>query len=277
MTPEQEAVVRLTMFVVVLLTMAIWEWRAPRRPRVSTRAMRWSNHAGLVLVNNLLLRLVVPISALQVAEYASHQHWGLLQQLTLPGWGKVAIALVLLDLVIYGQHVAFHYHPWGWRLHKVHHADLDFDVTSGVRFHTLEILLSLLIKCAAVIAIGAPPISVVLFEVILNGTSMFNHSNVAIPTGIDRWLRRLVVTPDMHRVHHSTLRHETDSNYGFNIPLWDRLFGTYRDQPERGHVAMMIGLPDVRDETRCERLDYVLTMPFRGAPTASAVETDVEQ
>lgn len=276
MTALQEARVRLVAFAAILLVMAIWEWWAPRRPRVVGRPLRWGSHAGLVATNNLLLRFAVPVSALQVAEMAQRRHLGTLNWLPLPGWAHVLIALVLLDLAIYWQHVLFHRSSLGWRLHRVHHADLDLDVTSGVRFHTLEILASLGIKCGVVVLIGAPPLSVVLFEVILNGTSLFNHSNVAIPARIDRWLRWIVVTPDMHRIHHSILRHETDSNFGFNIPWWDRLFGTYQDQPELGQQGMILGVADERDVTRCERLDWILRMPFTRAPHRAEHDGAVE-
>ncbi|MCA9056510.1 MAG: sterol desaturase family protein [Planctomycetaceae bacterium] len=262
MTTANEVTVRFLAFAGVLVVMGLWEWLAPRRPRVARTWLRWSSHSGLVAVNNLLVRFALPLTALQTAEMARDWHWGVLALVDWPAWLEAAIAIVALDFVIYWQHVLFHRVPLFWRLHRVHHADLDLDVTSGVRFHTLEILLSMLLKCGAVAILGAAPLAVVAFEVILNATSMFNHSNVRMPLGLDRWLRWFVVTPDMHRVHHSVIPRETNSNYGFNLPLWDRVFGTYRPQPEEGHLGMSIGLSDERDEIRCERLDWILALPF---------------
>ncbi|MEZ6064704.1 MAG: sterol desaturase family protein [Planctomycetaceae bacterium] len=263
MIPESEAIVRLLVFGGVLVLMAGWEWLAPRKQRVTTRWRRWPGHFGLVAVNNLVVRLVAPLTTLQVAVYVESHGWGVLSLVKWPEWLEVVAAIVWLDFAIFLQHVMAHAVPFFWRLHRVHHADLDLDVTSGVRFHTLEILFSTLLKSAAIAVSGAGVWSVFLFEIVLNASAMFNHSNVAIPVGLDRWLRWLIVTPDMHRVHHSVVRRETDSNYGFNLPWWDRLLGTYRDQPEAGHDGMTVGLDDPHDDTRCGRLDWLLTNPFR--------------
>jgi sterol desaturase/sphingolipid hydroxylase (fatty acid hydroxylase superfamily) len=230
------------------------------------RPLRWASNLGLALLNTLTMRFLVPLSAVAVALLARERGWGLLNNVSLPEWLAVVLAVVALDLAIYLQHVLFHAVPALWRLHKVHHADLDLDATSGVRFHTLEIVLSLGIKAAAVVLLGAPALAVVLFEVLLNATSMFNHANVRLPLWLDRVLRLIVVTPDMHRVHHSVHPHETNSNYGFNLPWWDYLLGTYRAQPADGHEGMTLGIAECRDERRAERLPWMLLMPFLGRP-----------
>ena len=213
-------------------------------------------------MNGGLVRLLVPVSVVGMAALAQERHWGLLPMLALPDWLAAALALVLLDLAIYLQHVLFHAVPALWRLHRMHHADLDFDVTTGVRFHPLEILLSWAVKVVLLAALGPPVVVVLVFELLLNATSLFNHSNIRLPAGLDAVLRRFVVTPDMHRVHHSALPHETNSNFGFNFPWWDRLFGTYRSQPEAGHAGMTIGIAAFREAGEL-RLDRLLTQPFR--------------
>ena len=258
----EQSTVRLGVFLAVLVTMMAWEFIAPRRPLEYSRPWRWGNNLGLVVLNTLLVRLILPLGAVGVAEIAQREGWGFLNLVALPLWGKVALAVLLLDLAIYLQHVAFHALPLLWRLHRMHHADQDFDVTTGLRFHPLEILLSMLIKMALAAALGAPPMAVVLFEVVLNATAMFNHGNVKFSLGFDRALRLLVVTPDMHRVHHSVLQKETDSNFGFNLPWWDRLFGTYRPQPEAGHDAMRIGLEQFRSHKE-QALHNMLMQPLR--------------
>lgn len=217
---------------------------------------------GVVLLDTFLGRIVAPAGATGFALLAESRGWGLSNHLELPGWLEVLCALLLLDLAIYLQHRLFHYVPVLWRLHRMHHADLDIDVTTGVRFHPLEILLSLGIKFVVIAALGAAPVAVLLFEVGLNATSMFNHSNVKMPVAIERLVRWLVVTPDMHRVHHSIVREETDSNFGFNFPWWDRLFRTYRPEPEAGHVGMTIGIEQFRDPNE-SRLGRMLVQPFR--------------
>ena len=254
-------VIRLGCFAGILLIMALWEILAPRRQLTRSKAIRWANNLGLTLGNTILARLVFPVAAVEVAVFAGEQGWGLLNWLTLPGWLAVLLAIGGLDLAIYIQHRLFHRVALLWRLHRMHHSDLDYDVTTGARFHPLEILLSQVIKMGVVLLLGAPAGAVVAFEIILNGTAMFNHSNVRLDLRLDRWLRRLVVTPDMHRVHHSVVRRETDSNFGFNFPWWDRLFGTYRDQPEAGHLAMTIGLGNYRDP-KWLKIHWMLLTPF---------------
>ena len=205
------------------------------------------NNLGMVALDSVILRLVIPVTAISVALFAAAHGWGLFIIAGLSGWPAVVLGIMALDLAIYGQHVMFHAVPIFWRLHKVHHTDLDVDVTTGVRFHPVEVILSMGIKMGIVLVLGAPVLAVLLFEVILNGTSMFNHGNVYMRSGFDRWVRLLVVTPDMHRVHHSVIIQETNSNFGFNFPWWDRLFGTYRAQPANGHDRMVIGIARYRN------------------------------
>jgi sterol desaturase/sphingolipid hydroxylase (fatty acid hydroxylase superfamily) len=262
MDPSLEIVLRIAAAAAVFTALAAWEIAAPRRGLLVGRKVRWPNNLGILIVDALAERLIIPTAAVGMALVAADRGWGLFNVLGLPGWLAGVLGFVLLDLIIYAQHVVFHHVPVLWRLHRMHHADLDIDVTTGVRFHPIEILLSMLIKIAAVLAFGIPVLSVVLFEVVLNATSMFNHSNVAMPERLDRVIRWFVVTPDMHRVHHSIERRETDSNFGFNLPWWDRLFGTYRPAPEAGHGGMTIGIPIFRDPREL-RLDRLLTQPFR--------------
>ena len=257
-----EPYIRLGVFSGVFVAMAISELIAPRRPRTIGRRTRWPSNFGIVVVDTLLVRAVFPMSALGLALLADARGWGLFHLVELPTWIVLVASVVLLDLAIYLQHVLFHAVPALWRLHRMHHADLEFDVTTGLRFHPIEILLSMVIKLTVVVALGAPALAVLIFEVLLNATSMFNHTNVRLPFGLDRLLRWFVVTPDMHRVHHSILSRETNSNFGFNLPWWDRLFGTYRAQPAAGHETMTIGIEQFR-EPRELRLDRMLLQPFR--------------
>jgi len=263
MAPQLEIAVRLGFFGSVLLVMTLWELLAPRRRLTVRKAPRWTSNLGLVALNTVAGRLLMPITAVGTAMLAESRGWGLLHQVHWPTWLEVVLAALALDLAIYLQHVMFHAIPAFWRLHRVHHADLDFDVTTGLRFHTLEILLSALIKLAAVVVIGPPAVAVVIFEVLLNATSMFNHSNVRMPEWLDGLLRWMVVTPDMHRVHHSVIRRETDSNFGFNFPWWDFLLGTYCKQPAAGHERMTIGVSHLRDERQVDRLLWMLALPFQ--------------
>ena len=258
-----EPLVRLGMFLGVFAAVAVAEFLVPRRPQEVGRRLRWPNNLGLVVVDTLLLRLVFPTAAVGLAILAEAQGWGLLNVLALPMWLAVVLAVVLLDLAIYLQHVMFHAVPVFWRLHRVHHADLEFDVTTGLRFHPVEILLSMGIKLAVVLALGPPAVAVLIFEVVLNATSMFNHGNVRLPLALDSVLRWIVVTPDMHRVHHSIRPEETNSNFGFNLPWWDRLLGTYRAQPAAGHEGMTLGIEQFR-EPRELRLDRMLVQPLIG-------------
>jgi sterol desaturase/sphingolipid hydroxylase (fatty acid hydroxylase superfamily) len=259
-----EQVVRLASFAAVLAAMAAWEALSPRRPHSVSRGPRWASNLGLVVVNTLAARLLLPLGAVGVALIAEERGWGLLNNEPLPAWLAVALSVVALDLVIYLQHVLFHAVPVLWRLHRVHHADLDFDVTTGIRFHTLEILLSLGIKVAAVVLLGAPALAVLVFEVVLNASSMFSHGNVRLPAWLDRLLRWVLVTPEMHRVHHSARPRETNSNFGFNLPWWDFLFGTYLAQPADGHEGMTVGLEEFRDERQADRLPGMLLLPLVG-------------
>ena len=271
LTLEHEKLIRLSAFFGVFAVMAIWELLAPRRALTVSKTVRWASNLGLVALNTVLLRLVFPTAAVGAALLAEQRGWGLLHQVELPYWLAVAGAVVALDLAIYLQHVMFHAVPALWRLHRVHHADLDFDLTTGARFHPIEIGLSMLIKLAMVVLLGAPALAVLVFEVLLNATAMFNHSNVRLPAGVDRVLRWLVVTPDMHRVHHSVEDDETNSNFGFNLPWWDRLLGTYRAQPRAGHEGMTLGIRGYRDPREVDRLPGMLALPFRGAVTDYAI------
>ncbi len=266
-----EVPIRLGFFFGVFGAMALWEVLAPRRPLGVSKPVRWANNLALVFLNSILLRLVFPAAAVGVALYAQSRGLGLLHAAALPPALALVVAVVALDFAIYLQHVLFHAVPALWRLHRVHHADLDIDVTTGARFHPVEILLSMLIKFAVILVLGPPVAGVVAFEVLLNATAMFNHGNVRLPAAVDRVLRWIVVTPDMHRVHHSVEDDETNSNFGFNLPWWDRLFGTYLDQPRAGHLGMEIGIRTFRDPRRCAWLDGMLAIPFIGRITDYAI------
>jgi sterol desaturase/sphingolipid hydroxylase (fatty acid hydroxylase superfamily) len=258
-----EQAIRLGFFLGVLAIMAAWEAAAPRRRRNIPRLLRWPNNLAVVAIDTVLVRLAFPVAAVALALLAETRGWGLLNSIALPWWLSFALAVALLDLAIYLQHVMFHAVPALWRLHRMHHADLEIDVTTGVRFHPVEILLSMGLKLAVVAALGPPAAAVLVFEVLLNATSMFNHSNVHLPESLDHLLRLIVVTPDMHRVHHSIRVKETNSNFGFNLPWWDRLFGTYRAQPKDGHEAMTIGIEQFR-QRRDLWLDRMLIQPLMG-------------
>ncbi|HYM29962.1 MAG TPA: sterol desaturase family protein [Candidatus Cybelea sp.] len=264
---SNEPAIRFTCFGTVLVLMAGWETMAPRRRRTATRWRRWPGNLGVVALDTILARFLIPLGAVNLAAIAEVQGFGLLNTVAMPGAVKFAIGFLLLDFAVYLQHVMFHAVPALWRLHRMHHADLDFDTTTGVRFHPLEILLSAGLKLAVVAALGAPALAVLVFEIVLNATSLFNHGNVRLPERLDRGLRWLVVTPDMHRVHHSIVVDETNSNFGFNLPWWDRFLGTYRAQPAAGHQAMIIGLDVFRDASEL-RLDRMLIQPFIGAAGA---------
>ena len=257
-----EPIVRLICFLGVLVLMVLWERLTPRRPQSIKRLIRWPNNLGLVVLNTFVVRLLFPLAGVGMALLAQAKGWGLFNIVPGPAWFAIPAGLLLLDLTIYGQHVAFHAVPLLWRLHRMHHADLEFDVTTGLRFHPGEIVVSMLVKLLAIVVFGALPIVVLAFEVVLNATSIFNHGNVRLPPRLDRVLRLLVVTPDMHRVHHSIDRRETDSNFGFNVPWWDRLFGTYRAQPALGHDRMTLGIDLFREERELW-LDRMLLQPLR--------------
>ena len=266
-----EPLIRLACFLGVFALIGLWEIVAPRRALTVSKALRWTSNLGLVALNTLLLRLVFPLAAAGIAAFGVTNGWGLLNHFQVPFWIAVPVAVVAMDFVIWLQHVMVHAVPALWRLHRVHHADLDYDVTTGARFHPIEIALSMLIKFATITVLGPPVLAVVIFEVLLNATAMFNHGNIRIPAGVDRALRWLVVTPDMHRVHHSVEDDETNSNFGFNLPWWDRLFGTYRAQPRAGHEAMTIGIHGHTDPHEVARLDGMLMLPFRGEVDGYAI------
>jgi sterol desaturase/sphingolipid hydroxylase (fatty acid hydroxylase superfamily) len=265
-----EPVIRLLAFAGIFAVMAAWEVLAPRRKQGLARGTRWPSNIVIVALDTVLVRLVFPVTAVGVALIAEARGWGLLHAFGVPMWASVPAAVIALDLAIYLQHVLFHAVPALWRLHRMHHSDLEVDVSTGARFHPIEILLSMGLKLGVVVALGAPAVAVLIFEVLLNATSMFNHSNVRIPVRLDRVLRLIVVTPDMHRVHHSIAARETNSNFGFNLPWWDRLFGTYRAQPAAGHEAMTLGIDQFRDPAE-QRLDRMLTQPFRDDDTSYAL------
>ncbi len=264
---SNEPVIRVAFFLGVFIVVAAWEAMAPRRQRLLSRWTRWPANLGIVALNTALVRLLLPTTAVAFALLVEQRDWGLLNNIDLPHWLAVVLAILVLDLAIYLQHIMFHAVPVLWRLHRMHHADLDLDVTTGARFHTIEILASMVLKLAAIAALGAPAVSVLAFEILLNATSMFNHANIRLPPGFDRVLRWLLVTPDMHRVHHSIRREETDSNFGFNLPWWDRLFGTYRTQPVDGHEGITIGIPQFRDPREL-RLDRMLLQPLRSGDSS---------
>ncbi len=267
-----EMLIRLGFFFGVFGAMVAWEFTAPRRAKHPvSRLVRWTNNLGIVVLNSVLLRWLFPAAAVGMAAFVASRGWGIFHVLEAPFWLAVVVSVIALDFVIYLQHVMVHAVPALWRLHRVHHADLDFDVTTGLRFHPIEIILSMLIKFAAIAVLGAPVVAVVIFEVLLNATSMFNHGNVRIPKGVDRMLRWFVVTPDMHRVHHSVEDDETNSNFGFNLPWWDRLLGTYRDQPRAGHQAMTIGIYTYRTARQVSWLPGMLILPFVGKITGYAI------
>lgn len=256
---DAEMVLRLGIFLAVFLALAAWEWAAPARTARLSRSLRWRANLGLAVLNTLLLRVALPGSALALAALAADERWGLLNRFSLPDWLAVAAGVLLLDLTIYFQHVLFHSVPLLARLHSVHHADPDFDLTTGIRFHPLEIALSTAIKFAAIAALGAPVLAVLVFEVLLNATALFNHANVSLPARLEPWVRGFLVTPDMHRTHHSVVESERNSNYGFCLSIWDRMLGSYTPAP-RGELD--IGLAAWRDTARVATLRGTLELPF---------------
>lgn len=272
MSPGLVIAIRVGGAAAIFAGLALWEWCAPRRALVAGRPARWTGNLGIWMIDAVAVRLLAPTTLVGVALIAAEHGWGLFPLLKLPDGAAVVAGVVALDLVIYVQHVVFHHVPWLWRVHRMHHADLDIDVTTGVRFHPIEIVLSLAIKAAAIVLLGVPALGVLIFEVLLNATSMFNHSNVALPPWVDALARWIVVTPQMHQVHHSVVLNETDSNFGFNLPWWDRLFGTYRAEPAAGDRGLVIGLPIFRDlaELKIARL---LTQPFRDAQLVQAAKS----
>ncbi len=260
---ENEVTIRLGFFFGIFLLIAVWEVVFPRRTLVASKRLRWYSNLGIVFLNSLVLRLAFPVVALGMAILSQKSGWGIFNQLEWPEGLEIVLAVIALDFVIYLQHVMFHAVPAFWRLHRMHHTDLDLDVTTGARFHPFEIMLSMGIKLAIVVLLGPPVMAVLIFEILLNATSMFNHGNILIPQKIDRILRWFIVTPDMHRIHHSIHAWETDSNFGFNLPWWDHLLGTYRHQPQDGHEQMTIGIEQFR-ESRYLHLPWLLIQPFLG-------------
>jgi len=266
-----EPTIRLGFFLGVFAVIGLWELAAPRRALTVSKGLRWAANLGIVALDTVLLRLLFPFAAVGVAAFCTANGWGLLNHFQVPFVIAVPLAVIALDFVIWLQHVMVHAVPALWRLHRVHHADPDYDVTTGSRFHPIEIVLSMLIKFATIAVLGPQVVAVVIFEVLLNATSMFNHGNLRLPPGLDRVLRWFVVTPDMHRVHHSIEDDEANSNFGFNLPWWDRLFGTYREQPRAGHAGMTIGIRDHRDPHEVARLPGMLLLPFKGEITDYAI------
>ncbi len=256
-----EPTIRLSIFLGIFTIMALWEVLSPRRKRWYSRLKHWPGNIGIVVLNAIVLRILFPTAAVAVALAAEAHGWGLFNAFPVPAFLAVVLSVVIMDLAIYLQHVLVHAVPVLWRLHRMHHTDLNYDVTTGARFHPIEIVISMGLKLIVVSALGAPAPAVLIFEIILNTAAMFNHSNVRIPKGVDRLLRWFIVTPDMHRVHHSVIVKETNSNFGFNLPWWDRLFGTYIDQPQGGHENMTIGIKQFR-EPRDQRLGRMLIQPL---------------
>lgn len=258
--------IRLGFFLGILILMILYQFLLPRRKDFAARSLkqkltRWTGNLGILFLNNITIRLLFPMAMTSFAIMVQLREWGLLNSFSLPFELRVILAVVLLDLAIYIQHVIFHNIPLLWSFHRVHHTDTGFDVTTGIRFHPVEILISVVIKLGIIILIGPPALAVLIFEILLNATAMFNHSNIYIPLGLDKIMRWIVVTPDMHRIHHSSIPKETNSNYGFNIPWWDRIFGTYVAQPEKGHQGMEIGL-DVFRKSKYLQLHWLLLLPF---------------
>jgi len=258
---------RLSVFLGVLIALMILEALFPRKARTQTRRRRWTTNIGIIIADTLAVRLLIPVLAVGVAAFASAKGWGLFNMISAPFWLEVILAFVLLDMLIYAQHVASHKIPILWRIHKVHHVDRDIDVTTAIRFHPLEIILSMGYKFLCILMLGPAVVAVIIFEIVLNASAMFNHANLRLPLRVDRVLRRIIVTPDMHRVHHSTLQQETDSNYGFNLSLWDRLFRTYTDQPSLGHDNMHIGL-EPHQTAQPTQFWWSLFLPFHRQPQA---------
>jgi sterol desaturase/sphingolipid hydroxylase (fatty acid hydroxylase superfamily) len=268
---QHETTIRLSFFFGVFAVMAAWEVLAPRRALALLRTVRWTSNLGLVMLNSMVLRLLFPAAAMGVAALVAENGWGLLNVFDLPFVLAMLLSIVAMDFVIYLQHMLMHAAPALWRVHRVHHADLDYDLTTGARFHPIEIMLSMLIKFVAIVVLGPPVVAVVIFEVVLNAMALFNHGNVRLPVALDKILRLLVVTPDMHRVHHSVEDHEANSNFGFNLSIWDRLFGTYIDQPRGGHQGMTIGIHQYRDPKQVDQLPGMLMLPFKGDVTRDAL------
>lgn len=268
---SHEWMIRTGAFLGVFAVVAVWEVLSPQRARLLSRGLRWRSNLGIVLINTLLVRLFFPLAAVGMAVFSAEHGWGALNHFDVPLWLAVPLAVVAMDFVIWLQHVMVHAVPALWRLHRVHHADLDYDLTTGTRFHPLEIVLSMGIKFATIALLGAPVLAVVVFEVLLSACATFNHGNIRLPAALDRRLRWFIVTPDMHRVHHSVEDDESNSNFGFNLTWWDRLFGTYREQPRAGQTGMTIGIHGHTDPHEVASLPGMLVLPFKGQVTGYAI------
>lgn len=258
---QHEAALRSVCFIGMICIVAVWELATPRRILKFSKPVRWYSNLGLVVLNSFILRWAFPVLAVSFAIIAQERGWGLFNIITVPTALRVILSFLVLDCIIYLQHVMFHSLPLLWRLHRMHHTDLDYDLTTGIRFHPIEIIISMGIKISAIALLGPPPIVVVCFEIVLNLAAMFNHGNIYLPLKIDRILRLFIVTPDMHRVHHSVILKENNSNFGFNVPWWDYLFGTYTAQPKQGHIEMTIGLAKFRDPEYLH-LHWLIAQPF---------------
>ncbi len=269
---QSETHMRIGSFLFLLILFGLWETLVPRRSLTARKMLRWVSNVGLVVLSSIAVPLILPIASMAMATLAVEKNWGLFNNLDWPYPVVFLLSVILLDFIIYLQHVMFHAVPVLWRLHRVHHSDVDLDASSGIRFHIVEIVLSMVLKLAAIVTLGPPVLAVLAFEVLLNGTALFNHANIKLPAKVDAILRLFIVTPDMHRVHHSVIRKETDSNFGFNLSLWDRLCGTYRAQPEKGHEGMTIGISAFREE-REQWLDRLLLQPFRKEPDDADSDT----
>ena len=263
---SHEPAIRLGFFVGIFTLVALWEVLSPRRALTLSRALRWSSNLGLVVLNTVLLRLLFPAAAVGVAAFCAANGWGLLNHFAVPFWLAVPLAVIAMDFVIWLQHVMVHAVPLLWRLHQVHHADLDYDLTTGARFHPIEIALSMLIKVATITVLGPSVLAVVIFEIMLNATALFNHGNIRLPATLDGVLRLMLVTPDMHRVHHSVEDDECNANFGFSLTWWDRLFGTYRAQARAPQESMRIGIHGHTDPREVARLGGMLLMPLKMPP-----------
>ena len=256
-----EGTIRLSVFLGLVFVLGLSEWAKPRRKRVLSQGQRWFTNFAIAILDSVIVRLLFPAAAVGVALWAQANGYGLFNVLQVPLWLSILISFVVLDFAVWLSHLLSHKVPVFWRFHRMHHSDRDLDVSSALRFHPVEIVGSMLWKVAWVVALGAPAVAVILFEIVLNGTAIFNHANLKLPLAVDRILRLLVVTPDMHRVHHSIIHTETDSNYGFNLPWWDRLFGTYTDQPSLGHEGMTVGLEEWQD-SQPANLVWTLKVPL---------------
>ena len=259
---ENEAQVRMSFFFGILIIMGLWELKKPRRKATLSKLSRWINNLGLIFFNSFVLKILLPLTSTAMAALALENNWGLFNIYEVTPFISTILFVIIMDLIIYLQHIMVHAVPLFWRIHRVHHADLDYDVTTGARFHTLEIILSMFIKLTAIVLLGPSIFAVILFEIILNVSAMFNHGNVGLPKTLDKVLRYIIVTPDMHRVHHSIEEDETNSNFGFNLTWWDKIFGTYKKEVRKGQLKMTIGLKNIRNPKKTNRIWGMIVLPF---------------